>query len=437
MSFRLLPSFHKGPLALIIALALAGCGGGGGGNASTGGSSGNASGSTVPAPGTSITIGTFADLASPTGAAALTHMVDAMVIGDHAVLRSDSATLNENQHLLTRFSVMDAQGKITSSVDYGKSLANGHIGDWIMLPTDGGFALLQASAGSKLYQFDGQAKLTGPADGINLYALPTGDATPSITANAAAVDGNGIWVATTLAYPQPDKTNIYRLNLTKIDWNGKALTPTAPIWTTAKSVFPRIAVSGGAVMLTWSDSGTPMMAVWAQGAGVPVMKSMGAGGGALDFRPLPLNGNGWLGLLWGVQSDHSGNLAGLAFNQAGNAVLSPNGAADNWDIEVLTTHWTGVRNGVDYDARAVNGVLHVADVVSGPMLADNAIVLADYAVSTGPLATTGYLITTKVRATTDKPIASTAVLRQAFFADHAVLLISDGKHTEAATVTRH
>jgi hypothetical protein len=434
MSFRLLPTFRSGHLALIAALALAGCGGGGS-SAGSSGSSGNDNGS-GSTPGPVFALGAFQDLASPTGTAALTHMVDAMVIGDHAVLRSDSATLSENQHLSTRFSLMDGQGKITASVDYGKTLAGGHTGDWIMLPTDGGFALLQASGGSRLYQFDAQAKPAGPADGVNLYALPTGDVIPSIFANAAAVDGNGIWVATTLAYPQPDKTFIYRLNLTKIDWNGKALTPTAPMWTSIKSLFPRIAVSGGAVMLSWSDAGTPALAVWAQGGGVPVMKGLGAGGGALDFRPLALNGAGKLGLFWGVQSDHSGNLAGLAFNTAGTAVLHPGGAADNWDAEVMSSTWGGLRRGLDYDLRAVNGTLYVADVVDDPKAQGDTIVLADYALSDAALATVTPRLLRSLRATTAKPVAAAAVLRQVMFADHSVLLISDSKHTEAAVVTR-
>ena len=437
MSLRLLPTFPRGPLALIVALALAGCGGGGGSAAGSSGNDSGSGGTTLPP----FVLGAFHDLASPTGAAAVTNMTDMMVIGDHAVLRSDSATLSGTQHVPTRFNLLDSQGNVSASVDYGLTLAGGYTGDWIMLPTAGGFALLQAAGGSKLYQFDAQASQIAPAAGINLYALPAGDNPPSIVSNAAAVDGNGIWVATTLGYPQTDKTVIYRLNLTKIDWNGKALTPTAPIWTSSKSLFPRVAASNGAVMLSWSDAGTPMMAVWAQSGGLPVMKSMGAGGGALDFRPLALNGSGRLGLLWGVQADHSGNLAGLAFDSDGNAVLSPNGAADNWDAEVMSANWKGSRLGVDYDARAIDGKLYVADVVGDPVngvtVSGNAIMLADYTLTNGPLSTSASLTLWTLRASTDKPIATAAVLRQAMFADHAVLLIGDSKHTEAAIVTRH
>ncbi|MFA9218292.1 MAG: hypothetical protein ACEQSK_14485, partial [Sphingomonadaceae bacterium] len=166
MSFRLVPIFRAGPLHLIAlaALALAGCGGGGA--ASSAGSAGNGSGSGGTA-GPVFELGPFQDLASPSGSAAVTHVVDTMVIGDHAVLRSDSATLNQNQHLSTRFSMVDGQGKVTASVDYGKTLAGGYLGDWIMLPTEGGFALLQASGGARLYQFDGQAKAVGAADGVS------------------------------------------------------------------------------------------------------------------------------------------------------------------------------------------------------------------------------------------------------------------------------
>ena len=432
MSFRrLLPTFRAGQLALIVALALAGCGGGGGSSGSTG--SGNGSGGTPVAV---FELGAFQDLASPSGAAAISNASDALVIGDHAVLRSDSATVSGVTHPSTRFSMVDPQGKVSASVDYGLTLADGHAGDWVMLPTAGGFALLQASGGSRLYQFDAQAKLVGPAAGINLYALPTGDKPPTITSNAAVADGNGIWVATTLAYPQADFTNVYRLNLTKIDWNGKALTPTAPIWTSSKPPMPSIAASAGAVMLSWTDSGSPKLAVWPQGAGLPAMKGVASGNSAFDFRPLALNGSGKLGFFWTVESDHSGNLAGVAFDGGGSPVMSPGGSADKWDAEALSLAWGGTRRLLDYDVRAANGTLYVADVVDVKDTVGDTIVLADYAISDAALATAAPRLLRSLRAPTAKRIGVDGVLRQLIFSDHTLLLVSDSKHAEAAVVTR-
>ncbi len=435
MSFRcLLPTFRDRQLALIaaLALALAGCGGGGGsaGSASTGGS-GNASG---PA----FELGAFQDLVSPSGATAISNAVDALAIGDLAVVRSDSAAVSGVIHPSTRFSMVDSQGKVTASVDLGLTLAGGYAGDWVMLPSAGGFALLQASNGSKLYQFDAQAKLIGPAAGIDLYAMPSGDKPPTITGNAAVADGNGIWVATTLAYPQADFSNVYRLNLTKIDWNGKALTPTAPIWTSSKPPLPSIAASAGAVILSWSDAGSPKLAVWPQGAGLPAIKGVGSGSGAFGFRPLALNGSGKLGLFWTEESDpkQSGNLAGVAFDGSGAALISPGGSATAWDAEVLSSTWNGRRRQLNYDLRAANGTLYVADVVDDPNALGDTIVLADYAVSDAALATVTPRLLRSLRGPTAMPLGTSGMLRQMIFSDHALLLVSDNKHAEAAVVTR-
>jgi hypothetical protein len=423
--------------ALAAALPLAGCGGGSSsGSASAG--SGNGSGST---PGPVFELGAFQDLVSPSGDAAITNLSDVMVIGDHAVLRSDSATTTGNeltgiQHVGTRFSLVDGQGKVTSSIDYGMTLAGGYGGGWVMLPTANGFALLQAAEGAKLFQFDAQAKPVAPAAGISLYALPTGATAPAISSNAAAVDGNGIWVATTLAYPQTDGSKQYRLNLTKIDWNGKALTPTAPLWTSTRAMVPRIAASAGAVAVTWRDGGSPMLALWSQGGGVPVMKGLGAGGGSTDFRPLALNGAGRLGLFWGIQSDHSGNLGGIAFNAAGAPVMSPGGSSDAWDSENLSGSWGGTRRTSDYDLRVAGSTLYVADVIDDPKAPGDTIVLADYTLSDAAVASATPRLARTLRAVTAKPVPYGAVFRQLVFADHTVLLLSDTRHTEASVVTR-
>lgn len=420
--------FPLRPLAgLLAALTLAGCGGGGGAASSAGGA-------TPAAPG--ITMGTLAPITSPNGAPAITHMVDGLVLGDHAVLRSDSADASDPTHPGTRFTIVDPQGRASASIDYGYTLVPGYNGDWHMLalPSGAGFALVQKTAGSRLFLFDAQARLTGPAGGVNLYQPSTAPDGPTVYASSAAVDGNGFWIATSFKYPQANGGAIYRVTLTKFDFNGKALTPTNTMATSNKSQGPRIAAAGGALSLFWTDGTQPSLFYWAAGGGGPVQKGINAVISRVALQPVALSANGKLGLLWGGGGSTAGTLNGIQLSASGEPLL-PAGAND-WTGQVLSSKWVGTRRGIQPGADLSNGRLMITDVVDDPANPGDTIVLADYTVNDGPLAAVTPVIATQHRPGT-RTIDNGAAMRQLVFSDHTLLLIGDADHLECAVVTRH
>ena len=412
---------------LLAALALAGCGGGGGAASSSGGG--------APATPT-ITIGTLASITSPSGAPAITHMVDGLVIGDHAVLRSDSADASDPTHPGTRFTLIDPQGKASASIDYGYTLVPGYNGDWLMLPlpSSAGFALIQKSGGTRMFLFDAQARLTGPATGVNLYAPSTAADGPSVYASSAAVDGNGFWIATSFKYPQASGSAIYRVMLTKFDFSGKVLAPTNTMATSNKTQVPRIAASAGALSMFWTDGTQPSLFYWAAGGGAPVQKGINAVISRVALLPVALSGNGKLGLLWGGSGSTVGTLNGVQLGASGDPVL-PAGAND-WAGQVLSSKWGGTRRGIQPGADLNNGRLMITDVIDDLANPGDTIVLADYSVGDGPLAAVTPVIATQHRAGT-RTIDNGSALRQLVFSDHTLLLIGDADHLEGAVVTRH
>ena len=418
------------PLAgLLAALALVSCGGGGG-TASSSSSSGSGSPAT---PG--ITISALANVTSPTGAAAISHMADAVVVGDHAILRSDSAEVTKDTHPRTRFTIIDAQGRASASVDFGYTLIAGYNGDWTMqaIPDGSGFALLQLAGGNKLFLFDGQARLSGPAAGIDLNAIADDGST--IFATGAAVDGNGIWVAPVFKYPQKDGSAIYRIHLTKFDFSGKALTPTALIASSTKGMVPRLAASAGALSIFWTDGTQPSLAYWAQGGGNLLPKNINAGLSQVGLIPVALNGSGKLGLLWGGKSSLSGPLDGVQLNASGDPVLTA-GASD-WSGEILSSKWVGARRGLKPGADYLNDRLLITDLVDDTAFSGDTILVADYVLGSAPLSAVTPLTATVRRAAGARSVDIGAVLRQLVFSDHTLLLIGDSDHVEAAVVTRH
>jgi hypothetical protein len=151
------------------------------------------------------------------------------VVGDHIVVRSRSdafVTVNgQPKYAGTRLSVLDKQGKLLSSTDYGFTLAAGYTGEWLMLPSPDGFVMVQASTGTRLLHFDAQAKLLGSATDLYPSVAATSTTEYAAAENGGAVDGNGFWLATTFSLlPVTDKTQ-YVLKLCKFDFNGKQLTP--------------------------------------------------------------------------------------------------------------------------------------------------------------------------------------------------------------------
>jgi len=424
------------PLAgLLAALALASCGGGGGSSSSSGGAA-------APAlPPVSVTALTF--ITSPTGLSAITHMNDALVVGDHAVVRSDSASAGDNLHPGTRFTLLDAQGKATASIDYGYKLVADYNGGWSMLPlpNGAGFALLQQSGGSKLFTFDAQAQQTGAQAGINLYDLPSGAAdSPSISATSVVADGNGLWVATTIKYPQANPqssvTVLYKLVLTKFDYNGKALTPTAPIYTSTKPILSSLAASAGAVAIVWGDGGSSSLAYWAQGGGGPIQKTVNASISQVSLIPVALNDSGQLGLLWGGNGQANGNLMGVKLNASGDPILAA-GVTD-WSGENLSGKWSAdyTRVGLTPGVSHANGRLMVTDAVDDKSPGDF-ILAADYVLGSGPLSADAWVVGGVRRLTTLKPLSGTnAYLCQLVFGDHTLLLLGEDDHLAGGVVTR-
>lgn len=395
----------------LVVVLLSACGGSGGSASGTGPVT---AGSSVASP--SIVV------SDPVAVGTLPAMSDALVIGDHVVVRSRSDSFvtvsGRPVYAATRLSVLDNQGKLQSSVDYGFTLAAGYTGEWLMLPSPDGFVMVQASAGVKLLHFDAQARLIGSAS--NLY--PAGDYAPA--ENGGAVDGNGFWLATTFSLlPVTDKTQ-YLLKLCKFDFNGKQLTPPFTISTSA--LHPRVAAAGGTVLAGWLEGGSAMLAMWAKGAGAPTLRSLGTGGS--QPYPVALNGDGKMGVLWNgkATTTAAGGVMGVEVDSSG-APLLPSGRTDLTQ-ETLSTNWAGNVRVADIDAHAFSGGVAIAGSVIGSFKTGDAIgdvlVLADYAVNALPLsAQTPVLL--RFTLPSGAALGATPIFRQMLFADHALLLAGD------------
>lgn len=395
-------------LLLVVAL-LSACGGGGGS------SSGSVTaGSSVASASISVS--------DPVTVGALPAMSDALVVGDHIVVRSRSdsfVTVNGKPvYAATRLSVVDSQGKLLSTTDYGFTLAAGYTGEWQMMPSPDGFVMVQASAGTRLLHFDAQARLIGTAS--DLYSA--GDYAPA--ENGGAADGNGFWLATTFSLlPVTDKTQ-YLLKLCKFDFNGKQLTP--PFTLSTSALHPRVAAAGGAVLAGWLEGGSAMLGMWANGAGAPTIRSVGTGGA--QPYPVALNGAGKMGVLWNgkATTTTAGGVMGVALDTSGAPVL-PSGRTDLTQ-ETLSTNWAGNVRVADIDAHALGGGLAIAGSVVGAFKAGDAVgdvlVLADYAVNAAPLsAQTPALL--RFTLPGGAALGPSPVFRQMLFADHALLLAGD------------
>jgi hypothetical protein len=393
-------------LLLVVAL-LSACGGGGG-----------SSSGAVPAgsPVASISV------SDPVTVGALPAMSDALVVGDHIVVRSRSdsfVTVNGKPvYASTRLSVVDSQGKLLSSTDYGFTLAAGYTGEWQMMLSPDGFVMVQSSAGTRLLHFDAQARLTGIAS--NLY--PPGDYAPA--ENGGAVDGNGFWLTTAFSLlPVTDKTQ-YLLKLCKFDFNGKQLTP--PFTLSTSSLHPRVAAAGGTVLAGWMEGGGAMLGMWANGAGAPTVRSLGTGGA--QPYPVALNGAGKMGVLWNGKATPTaaGGVMGVALDTSGAPVL-PGGRTDLAQ-ETLSANWGGNVRAADIDAHAFSGGIAIAGSVAGAFKAGDAVadvlVLADYAVNASPLsAQTPVLL--RFTLPGGAALGASPVFRQMLFAGHALLLAGD------------
>ncbi len=406
-------------LFLVVAL-LSACGGGGSSTGTvTAGSSASSPSITVSDP---VTVG------------ALPAMSDALVIGDHIVVRSRSdafVTVNGRPvYAATRLSVLDSQGKLQSSTDYGFTLAAGYTGEWLMLPSPNGFVMVQASAGVKLLHFDAQARLTGAVS--DLY--PAGDYAPA--ENGGAVDGNGFWLATTFSLlPVTDKTQ-YLLKLCKFDFNGKQLTP--PFTLSTSALHPRVAAAGGTVLTGWMEGGGAMLSMWVKAAGAPTLRSLSTSGA--QPYPVALNGDGKMGVLWNGKSTTTaaGGVMGVAVDSGGAPVL-PSGRTDLTQ-ETLSTNWAGNVRVADIDAHIFGGGIAIAGSVVGSFRTGDPIgdvlVLADYAVNAAPLsAQTPVLL--RFTLPGGAALGPTPIFRQMLFADHALLLLGDDTGLKAFYTKRN
>jgi hypothetical protein len=415
---------------LLLAAALSACGGG----SSSSSPSPNATASGTVS-GAVITVAEPQAVRLADGAA-LPAMVDALIVGDHIVVRSrseSSITVNGYQvHARTRLSVLDAQGRLTASTDYGFTLAPDYTGEWLMLPSPDGFIMVRASAGARMLRFDRQAKLI---EGTDLYPAVAVTSTSALAAaeNGAAVDGNGFWLATTFSLlPVTDKTQ-YQLKLCKFDFNGRQLTP--PFVLSTSALHPRVAAAGGAVLAGWMENGGAVLAMWPAGAGAPSIRSLGTGGA--QPYPVALNMDGKMGVLWNGKSTTAaaGGVMGVALDGAGVAVL-PAGRTDLAQ-ETLSTNWLGNLRTADIEAHAYPGGLALASSVIGAFQPGDApadvLVLADYGVGTGALSAQ---TSTVLRFKPAAALGATPVLRQMLFADHAILLMGDDAQLQALRVTR-
>ncbi|NRR28797.1 hypothetical protein HSX11_01230 [Oxalobacteraceae bacterium] len=430
----------SGVLTALALLFVSGCGGGGGGG------SANAQAGIVSPAALEITVPQ--EIRNPVGGSApdnlpVSKMSEAAIIGNGIMVRSASASSTEVDKRMvrpgTRLTVLDQQGKFVSTVDYGLTLAEGYAGDWAMLPAPGGMTLVQLEKGSKLLQFDAAGKLLSDVNGVNLYTPePPAKLQASIYQSAAALDGNGFWLATTYVFPQEDGTKMYRLVLTKFDMAGKPLTPTGILWNSNKALTPRLAASGGAVLVAWNDSGSPMLANWAKGAGAPALRTVNAMGNFLDLRPVALDDAGKMAILWSSKAANTGNLTGVLMNENGTPVL-PAGVS-SWAAESMSSTWGGARHGASFDMQRLGGKLLVADLIADlpqpGQPANDIFVLADYRWTDAALSTIEPKVLTFKRPSGSKVLTGAPALRQLVFANHSVLLIGDDTHLEGAVVTR-
>ncbi|GJJ01697.1 hypothetical protein RugamoR64_22350 [Duganella rhizosphaerae] len=429
---------------MALAAALNACGGGSSASSvpTTGTTAAATFTGTTPDTTGTIVIGGVAQAVKLPGGAALAGMGDAMVVGDHIVVRSfsdSSITVSGNKvRPRTRLSVLDQNGTLVSSTDYGFTLAAGYTGEWQMLPApDGGFIMVQSGPGTRLLHFDAQAKLVG--EPLDLYPAVAATSTTELASaeSSGAVDGNGFWLVTTFSLlPITDKTQ-YLLKLCKFDFNGRQLTPPFEISTAA--LHPHIAASGGAVLAGWLEGGGAMVAMWPKGLGAPVLHSLGTGGA--QPYPIMLDTDGKLGVLWNGKATQTspGGVMGVAIDKNGVAVLP----ADRIDLgkETLSSHWPGNGRMAEVDARVYKGSLLLADVAVGSYAPGDPVtdvmVLADYAVGTAALSAQKELIF-RIKVTgAGSVLGSYPVMRQMLFADHATLLFGDENHLEAVRVTRN
>ncbi|MYM23921.1 hypothetical protein GTP46_14810 [Duganella sp. FT135W] len=417
-------------LLLSVLLVLSACGGG------SGSSSGNA---TAGSSSSGSTASTTFSVSDPATVGSLAAMTDALVVGDHIVVRSRSASFvtknGQPAYAGTRLSVLDKQGKLVSSTDYGFSLAAGYTGEWLMLLSPDGFIMVQASAGTKLLHFDAQAKLAGSA--TDLYPVVAATSTTEYAAaeNGGAVDGNGFWVATTFSLlPVTDKTQ-YVLKLCKFDFNGKQLTP--PFMISTSALHPRVAADGGVVLASWMEGGGATLAMWAKGAGAPTIRSINTGGS--QPYPVALNASGKMGVLWNGKATitTTGGVMGVAVDNNGAPVL-PTGRTDLTQ-ETLSTNWNGNPHETEIDAHAFSGGLSIASSVYGTFKtgdpSSDILVLADYTIGSDALSAQTPSVSRFIlpgRAA----LGTSPVFRQMLFADHAVLLAGDDDHLLAYNVTR-
>jgi hypothetical protein len=417
---------------LLLAAVVSGCGGGG-----PAASSSTATGSSTATATISIADPVAVTLAD---GHAVPAMADALVVGEQIVVRSRSAsyvTVNDKPvYAATRFSVLDKQGRLLSSTDYGFTLAAGYTGEWLMMPSPTGFLLVQASSGTRLLHFDAQARLLD--GGTDLYPAVAAASTTEYAAaeNGAAVDGNGFWLATTFSLlPVTDKTQ-YLLKLCKFDFNGKQLTPPFTISTSA--LHPRVAAAGGTVLAGWLEGGGAMLAMWPRGAGAPTIRSL-ATSGAQPY-PLALDASGKMGVLWNGKATTTtvGGVMGVALDSGGAPVL----ASGRTDLtqETLSTNWNGNVRVAEIDAHAYRSGISIAGSVVGSFRTGDPIgdvlVLADYAVGAAPLSAQ---TPTVLRFTLPggAALGSSPVFRQMLFSDHGVLLAGDDSGLLAFIATRN
>ncbi|WP_229262681.1 hypothetical protein [Duganella radicis] len=366
-------------------------------------------------------------------------MTDALVVGDHIVVRSRSdsfVTVNgQPAYAGTRLSVLDKQGKLLSSTDYGFSLAAGYTGEWLMMLSPDGFIMVQATKGTALLHFDAQARPLGSATDLYPPVAATSTTEYAAAENGGAVDGNGFWLATTFSLlPVTDKTQ-YVLKLCKFDFSGRQLTP--PFMISTSALHPHVAAAGGAVLAGWMEGGGAALAMWAKGAGAPTIRSINTGGS--QPYPVALNTSGKMGVLWNgkATTTSSGGVMGVAVDSNGAPVL-PSGRTDLTQ-ETLSTAWNGNARASEIDAHAFSGGIAIAGSVVGAFKTGDPVgdvlVLADYAVGSEPLSAqspTLLRFTLPGRAA----LGPAPVFRQMLFADHAVLLSGDDNRLQAFNVNR-
>lgn len=436
-------AFPRQLACLLLAATLGACGGGASssssGSSSSQTSSGSASSLVTPDSTATITVAS-PKLVTLAGNAALKGLGEALVVGERVVVLSASdseITLNKKlYHPRTRMSVLDKDGTLLSSVDYGFTLADGYVGEWLLLPAPDGFLMLQAGPGTRMLKFDTQAKLQGSA--VDLYPAVAASSTTELAAaeSAASLDGNGFWLATTFSLlPINDKTQ-YLLKLCKYDFTGRQLTP--PFEIALSAVRPHVATSDGTVLTTWLDGSTAMLAMWTKGQGAPVIHTLGTGGA--EPMPVALDGSGKMGAIWNGKATFTspGGVMGVALDKSGVAVL-PTGVTELGQ-EVLSGQWAAAGRAPYIDARLYKNNLLLADVGIGTYASGDAqgdvLVLADYGIGTAALSTQKNTVKRLRLYGGALVMGNYPVLRQLMFADHSLLLVGDEYHLEVFSITR-